>query len=213
MSSPDETEAFAGEPDRELADLPPPRRPFRRLTFVVMTVAAALSLWLAFGLRGDLAYALTSGPPRDLGSLDRAGADLPRNAWIRGEGTLSESDVVRYFRPLDRDAHRLARVEGHPRLWVEVRVPSDADGDRFVAPGSFVGRLVPLAQAGLRYSALPSAVADTGKPPLPDDSWLLVDGESPRTTRWVIGLMLVLFGFAAFNLVGLVRLSRLVRDG
>lgn len=213
MSSSTESDVSSAEPDRELADLPPPRRPFRRLTLFVMGVTAALALWLAYSLRGDLAYALSGGAPRDIGSLDKLGSDgIPANSWVRGEGSLSTADVVRYFRPLDRDAHRLARVDGNPRLWVELRVPRDADGEHFVAPGSFVGRLVPASEAGLRYGALASAVAEAGKPPLPEDSWLLLDGESPQTTRWVIGLMVVLFGFAAFNLVGLVRLSRLVRD-
>lgn len=213
MSSTVGTEPEPAREDRDLAELPAPRRPFRTVTFAVMGLTAVLSSWLALELRGDLVYSLRTGPPRNVGELEHVPAsDSLRNVWVRGEGTLSSSDVVRYFRPLDRDAHRLARVEGNPRLWVEVRVPADADGERFIAPGSFVGRLVPASEAGLRYGALPGAVADAGRPALPENSWLLVDGESPRATRWVIGLMIVLIGFAAFNVIGLVRLSRPVRD-
>jgi hypothetical protein len=179
-----------------------------------MGVTALTALWLALGLRGDLLYSFGGGPPRDIGELDKVKTAPPlKNLWVRAEGALSTSDVVRYFRPLDRDAHRLARVEGNPKLWVEVRVPADADGEHFVPPGSFVGRLVPLADAGIRYDALASAVREAGKPPLAPDTWLLLDGEAPSTTRWVIGVMVLLLGFAAFNIVGLVRLSRPVRDG
>lgn len=178
-----------------------------------MALTAAFASYIAFGLRGELVYALRSGAPADVGEL--AALELARaapNAWVRGAGTLSLSEVVRYFRPLERDAYRLARVEGNPRLWVELRVPPGADGEQFVAPGSFVGRLVPSRDAGLRYSALPGAVAEAGRAALPQDAWLLVDGESPSSTRWVLGLFGVLLGFIAFNVVGLVRLSRRVRD-
>jgi hypothetical protein len=178
-----------------------------------MTLTAAFATWLAFELRGDFAYSLRGGRPLDLGGLDHVPVErLPRNAWVRAEGTLSTEGVIRFRRPLDPDAHRLAPLETNPNVWVELRVPPDADGDRFVAPGSFVGRLVPVANAGLRYGALEAAVADAGKGPLPAGSFLLLDGESPATTRWVLALVLVLAGFAAFNIAGIVRLARPVRD-
>ena len=47
---------------------------------------------------------------------------------------------------------------------------------------------------------------------LPYGACLLIDGESPAGTRWVLGLAVLLLGFAAFNLVGLIRLARPVRD-
>lgn len=200
--------------DRELDELPAPRRPFRRLTFLVMAATSLASLGLAWGLAGDFAYSLEGGPPRDIGELGKLGTDRRlANTWVRAEGALSSTDVVLYNRPLDGDTHRLARVENNPALWVEVRVPSDADGERFVAPGSFVGRLLPVERAGVRFAALSSAVKQAGRAPLAEHAWLLLDGEAPRTTRWVIGVMLLLAGFAAFNVVGLVRLLRPVRDG
>ena len=197
----------------DLAALPPPRRPFRRATFAVMAITAAFASWLVFGLRGELAYALRSQDPHSVGNLSQLmlSAEL-RNEWVRGEGSLSTRDVVRYSRPLEADHYRLARVENHPRLWVELRVPSDADGERFVAPGAFFGRLLPADEAGLRYGALPGAVLEAGKPALAPGSWLLIEGESPANTRWVLGLALLLLGFAAFNLLGIVRLARRVRD-
>ena len=40
--------------------------------------------------------------------------------------------------------------------------------------------------AGVRYGALPEAVAEAGRPPLPSDAWLLIDGEAPAGTRWAL---------------------------
>lgn len=178
-----------------------------------MTLTTLASVGLALGLSGDFAYSLASGPPKDVGELaELRGQGALANTWVRGEGELSTTDVVLYNRPLDGDTHRLARVENHPALWVEVRVPPEADGEHFVAPGSFVGRLVPMERAGVRFKALSAAVEEAGKPPLPENTWLLLDGEAPQTTRWVIAVMLLLASFALFNIVGLVRLSRPVRD-
>ena len=60
----------------------------------------------------------------------------------------------------------------------------------------------------MRLSQLGGAIADAGRPPLPGDAWLLIDGEAPATTRWTLGVALLLLGFAAFNLFGLRRLLR-----
>jgi hypothetical protein len=207
------TPTAAGIPADDLAELPPPRRPFRRLTFFVMTLTAAFSLALLAGLRGELAYSLGGGRPTDIGELAEARlGDARENTWVRAEASLSPTDVVGYKRPLDADTYRLARVEGTERVWVEVRVPEGADGARFIAPSSFVGRLLPVSRAGVRYGALPDAVVDAGKPALPADAWLLIDGEAPAATRWALGLGVMLVGFAAFNLFGVVRLAQRVRD-
>ncbi|HET9960399.1 MAG TPA: hypothetical protein VFQ61_38170 [Polyangiaceae bacterium] len=209
--------AYGSEPEaspetRDLAELPAPHKPFRRITFGVMALTAILSLALASGLSGELTYSLRGGGPQDLGELEQMSDRAFRpNAWVRGAGALSADSVVRYARPLERDTYRLAQVEGNPRLWVELRVPLEADGEHFVAPGSFVGRLVQSEAAGLRYSALEEAARDAGHA-LPKDAWLLIDGESPASTRWVIGLQLLLLGFAVFNVGGILRLARPVRD-
>jgi hypothetical protein len=198
--------------DDDLAALPRPRRRFRTITLAVLAVTAVCSLWLALSLRGELFFTLRTGAPQDLGELSRLAPTLDQaNTWVRAEAALSMAEVIRYSRPLESDTYRLARVEGNPRLWVELRVPEDADGARFVAPGSFVGRLVPANASGLRYGALSTAAAEAGHP-LKSDAWLLIDGESPASTRWALGLELLLLGFAAFNLVGILRLSRPIRD-
>jgi hypothetical protein len=130
---------------------------------------------------------------------------------VRGEGALNENAVVRYSRPLESDSYRLSALSDNPKVWVELRVPSDTDEQHFVPPGSFVGRLVPMRGAGIRYRALRDAATAAGHQ-VPNDAWLLIDGESPTGTRWVLALEAMLVAFAAFNVVGIVRLARPVRD-
>lgn len=199
-------------PDQELEALPPPRRPWRKLTLVVMSATLLGSLALGFSLRGELLFSLSAEGPRSVGELSKY---RPRakdaNTWVQGEGELEIDGAIAYRRPLESDSYRLSRVSGTQSLWVQVRVPrddDDPDHKRFVPPTSFVGRLVPADRGGVRLSQLGLAIAEAGRPPLPSNAWLLVDGEAPATTRWTLGVAALLLGFAAFNLVGLRRLLR-----
>ena len=204
------------EADAELEALPPPRRPWRRLTLAVMATTLVASLGLLTSLRGELLFSFAGGAPYAVGELARyAPKAADANSWVQGEGELEQSGAIAYRRPLEGDSYRLSRVSGAPKLWVQVRVPSDDDDPdhrRFVAPTSFVGRLVPLGHGGVRLSQLGEAIAEAGRPALPSDAWLLIDGEAPATTRWTLGLALLLLGFAVFNLMGLVRLLRPAAD-
>lgn len=199
-------------PDADLEALPAPRRPWRRLTLVTMAATVLGSLALLASLRGELSFSLGGKAPHGVGELSRfAPGPRDENSWVQGEGELSIQGAIAYRRPLDGDSYRLSRVNGAKNLWVQVRVPhddDDPDHKRFVPPTSFVGRLVPAAHGGLRLSMLDGAVADAGRPPLPGDAWLLIDGEAPATTRWTLGLAVLLVVFAAFNLIGLRRLLR-----
>jgi hypothetical protein len=204
------------EPDRDLEALPAPRRPWRKLTLSVMTLTLLGALTLAFSLRGELGFSLSSAPPRAVGELSALEPQSrDENAWIQGEAELEAQGAIAYRRPLESDSYRLSRVRGTRKLWVQVRVPEDDDDPshkRFVPPTSFVGRLVPANHGGVRLSQLSSAIAEAGRPPLPPDAWLLIDGEAPATTRWTLGLAGLLLGFAAFNLFGLQRLLRPAGD-
>jgi hypothetical protein len=198
--------------DADLEALPAPRRPWRKLTLAVMSVTLLGSLLLTFALRGELLFSLSGKPPRGVGELSRFTPHAhDENTWVQGEGELEVQGAIAYRRPLEADSYRLSRVAGTQKLWVQVRVPRDDDDPnhkRFVPPTSFVGRLVPASHGGVRLSQLGSAIAEAGRPALPGDAWLLIDGEAPATTRWTLGVAALLLGFAAFNLFGLRRLLR-----
>ncbi len=198
-----------GAPDPDLSDLPEPRRPYRRLTLGAMTLTAVLSLLVAFSVRSQVTYALESGPPVELGNLAHLEptAEL-ENRWAHGEALLGSVGAVRYGRPLDGDSFRLAPVAGNDDIWVEIRVPRGLEGPRFVPPTSFVGRLVPVAKAGLGHDALTKASSH-----MPEGAWLLVDGDAPSTSRWSLGIVALLLLFAAFNVWGMTRILRPVKDG
>jgi len=200
-------------PDPELEALPAPRRPGRNLTLAAMAVTTLVALAMTWGLAGEARYALAAGPPQDLGNLAHLqSSSAEPNRWVHGEALLATSGAIRYGRPLERDTYRLAPVAGNDRVWVQVRVPEGMEGPRFVPPTSFVGRLVPAKSAGLRYAGLGAAVKSVVQAPMPEDAWLLIDGEAPSTTRWALGLMALFLAFAAFNVYGLLRLLRPVRD-
>lgn len=195
--------------DRELIELPAPRRPWRRATLVTLSLAALGSVLLALAVLPDVAYSLRTGEPRELGDL--TAARLPgelSDTWVHGQGQLSVTNAIRYQRPLERDSYRLASVEGNPNVWVQIRVPAGAEDPRFVPPDSFVGRLLPIGELGLRQRGLRDAVGDAGLPLPSENAWLLVDGESPAAVRWALGLFALLLAFAAFNVIGLLRLAR-----
>ncbi len=200
--------------DPDLTGLPEPRRPGRRLTLACMAVTIVLALGLAWALRGDAAYALRDGSPSELGNLSYF---EPRpdvgNRWVRGEALLATAGAIRYARPLERDTYRLAQVAGNARLWIEMRVPEGLEGPRFVPPTSLVGRLVPMADAGLRYLSAREGVSAVGGAGVAADAWLLVDGETPAGSRWALGVVAMLLGFAAFNVWGMLRLLRPIKDG
>jgi hypothetical protein len=199
--------------EADLADLPTPRRPGRRLTLVAMAVTLAVALGMSLALRHDAIYAAGGHTVKALGNLAEVRLDSElANQWVRAEALLSSTRAVRFARPLESDSYRFAQVAGNDRVWVQIRVPAGEEGPRFVPPTTFVGRLIPLDQTGLRYADLDDAVTEAGQPPMRRDAWVLLDGESPGTTRWAIGLVGLFLTFAAFNLYGLVRLLRPVRD-
>jgi hypothetical protein len=197
--------------DPELEALPEPRRPWRRATLGMLAVTALSALALAWSLGPLVTYAARRGGPEELGPL--TGVQLAARraaAWVHTTGALS-SRGLEYRRPLDADRYRLVQAEGQPALWIELRIPSGIEPEHYVAPNSFVGRLTPLHHAGIRHAALPGAIESVyGKPP-PRDAWLLVDGESPVTTRWAPPLSALLIAFAIFGVWGLVYLLRPAR--
>ncbi len=198
--------------DPELEALPEPRRPGRRLTLVSLAVTSVASLAMAAALAKEVAYGLITTPPVDIGSLVSVSptGELA-NRWVRAEALLGTAGAVRYGRPLEADTYRLAPVAGNSKIWVQVRVPEGMEGPHFVPPTSFVGRFLPVEGAGLRHGGLRESVEASGAA-MPEDAWLLIDGEAPATTRWTLGVLVLLIGFAGFGAYGLYRLLRPVKD-
>ncbi len=210
-NAPSGTASDGADPDLEA--LPQPRRPGRNATIVAMALTGLAALSLAASLRHEAAYAVQSGQPTDVGELSSLDLDrAPSGSWVRGAAQLGTQGAIRYARPLEKDTYRLAPVVGHERVWVEIRIPAGYEGPYFVPPTSFVGRLIPVSRLGLRHLGLPREVEQVAGHGLPDDAWLLVDGESPASLRWALGVVILLVGFAAFNGFGLYRLLRPVRD-
>jgi hypothetical protein len=192
--------------DPELSALPKPRRPWRRATLVSLTLVAVSALVMTFSLRAHVEYALAQTEPREIGDLGQfRPTKATANEFVHGSGALSPR-AVGYRRPLDGDRFRLAPVEGNPDLWVELREPAGVRNEFFVPPTSFVGRLVPLSGAGLRHSDLRAALARSGQQVPKAAAWLLVDGETPAGSRWVLGLVVLLLSFAMFSVWGLFAL-------
>jgi hypothetical protein len=199
--------------DPDLLSLPAPPKRERSAAVVLMLLTAIAALGMGVALLGEARYALTAGQPTDAGELAslHPGADLD-NRYVRATGLLGTTGAIRYERPAEGDSFRLAPAMGNPSVWVEIRVPEGFEGPRFVPPTNFAGRLVPFREAGIRYVGRIAAVRDQGGVDVPANAWLLVDGSSPRASRWAVALALLFVGFAAWNVAGVARVLSRVRD-
>ncbi len=200
------------QPDPELLALPAPPRHERRLTVALMVLVSLASCWLLWALRGEVTYAFSPSAPTELGDLTRVVPEASNaNRYVRASGLLAAAKSIRYERPMEGDSFRLAPLAGNPKVWVEIRVPEGMEGPRFTPPTSFVGRLVPFAEAGIRHRGLRASLdrADAGT--VPEGSWLLIDGGSPRASRWAVALGALLLYFLVWNGVGVAQLVRRVR--
>lgn len=197
--------------DAELAALPSPPRKERTVTLLLMALTIVASLGMSLALRREVAYALSPKSPLDLGDLVKAAPpEGLSNRYVRAEGLLSTAGAIRYERPMEGDSFRLAPLAGQRKVWVEIRVPEGLEGPKFTPPTTFAGRLVPFHSAGIRHLGLANSVQTAGLGEVPEDALLLVDGASPRASRWSLALTALFAYFAAWNAVGLLRLIRRV---
>lgn len=203
----------ATEPDPELTALPAPPKRERTFAVVLMVLTAAAALVMSVLLVGEARYALSPSAPNDVGELAplKPAADLS-NRYVFATGLLGTTGAIRYARTAESDSFRLMPVAGNPSIWVEIRVPEGFEGPRFVPPTKFAGRLVPIADAGMRHVGLAKSVKDQTDVTVPPDAWLLIDGSSPRASRWAIALAAMFVAFAGWNLFGVARVLRPVRD-
>lgn len=201
------------EPDPELLSLPAPPKRERTVTVALMLLTALAAAWMAISLLGEARYALTSGNPQEVGDLAaiHPGADLA-NRYVRATGLMGTTGAIRYGRAAEGDSFRLAPVAGNSKVWVELRVPEGFEGPRFVPPTSFAGRLVPFKHSGVRHVGLIKTVHDQTDVTVPDDAWLIIDGGSPRASRWAVALALLFLGFTGWNVASIARVLARVRD-
>lgn len=204
----------AGGVDPELLSLPAPPKRERSAAVVMMLLTALAAGWMAVALLGEARYALTPGQPVDLGELSsqRPSTDLA-NRYIRATALLGTAGAIRYGRAAEGDSFRIAPVAGNPSVWVEIRVSEGFEGPRFVPPTNFAGRLVRFHGAGVRHVGLANAVREQTEVRVPDDAWLLIDGSSPRASRWAVALTVLFAGFGLWNLAGVALVLSRVRDG
>jgi hypothetical protein len=205
--------AVRTELDPELLALPAPPRRDRTLAVALMLLTAVASIAMCWALRGEVSYAFSRAVPSDLGELSSVQlSSVPPGTYVEARGLLGTSGAIRYSRPLEGDSFRLQPVAGNPKLWVEIRVPEGMEGPRFIPPTTFAGRLSPIQSAGLRHAGLARSVHAQTSVVIPADAWVLVDGASPRASRWAVALF-ALFGFFAFwNVFNTLRIVRKVSD-
>ncbi len=203
----------SSEPDPELSALPAPPKRERTIAVVLMVLTAGAAMFMSVLLFGEARYAMTLGAPSDVGELAtlKPSADL-ENRYVFATALPGTTGAIRYARTAESDSFRLMPVAGNPGIWVEIRVPEGFETPRFVPPTKFAGRLVPMSKAGMRHVGLAKAVKDQTEVSMPPDAWLLIDGSSPRASRWAIALAAMFVAFAAWNLLGVARVLRPVRD-
>ena len=202
-----------GQDDPELVALAPPPKYDKMLAVALMSLTVLMSAAMCWSLRSEVAYAFQEPVPQALGELVHWQPD-PRlaNHYVRASVLLGTKAAIRYERPFEGDSFRLHAVAGNPKVWVEIRVPEGMEGPRFVPPVHVVGRLVPWGKAGLRHGGVASAVEKYAGKKIPDDAWLLVDGASPRASRWAVALAALFALFGLWNIVQLVRILRPIKS-
>ena len=212
LSAPESALSSSGV-DPELLSLPAPPKRERTVTVLLMALTALAAVWMAAALWAEARYALTPGRPVEVGDLTslHPGVDLT-NRYVRAAGLLGTRGAIRYGRAAEGDSFRLAPIAGNPGLWVEIRVPEGFEGPRFVPPTTFAGRLVPFREAGVRHVGLIKSVRAETDLTVPGDAWLLIDGSSPRASRWAVALLSLFSAFVAWNVAGVARIFSRVRD-
>jgi len=177
-----------------------------------MAITAAASAAMAMSLTRDATYAFRSASATDLGDLSASSPSaFVSNELVQGHGRLAGSGSLRYERPFEADSYRIAPVAGRSDVWVELRVPSGEESSRFVPKSEFSGRLVRFGDVGLRHRGLRGAIEDRTGQKISNDSYLLVDGQTPTDARAFALLWAMFASFALWNVVTIIRLVRKVK--
>ncbi len=178
-----------------------PKRTLKTTTIAVMALTAVAALLLALSIRRDATYAMSDYTAVDLGSLADAEPAAHDNGYVRVQVAL-EASSAEFRRRLEPSRYRVAKDGGSDR-WVIYSVPDGYSENRFMPPKLVAGRLTQASDLGARFG---NVAKTTGS-----DAWVVVDGDDPRGSTWLLGLLVMLLGFVTFNVVGMATLLRPVR--
>lgn len=193
--------------DEVLVGLPTPPRARRRVLAVLLSVIPVAALFLASQMVDDVRYAMAPTSALSLGdgrTADPASAGLDRYVTLRASPSMA--GAVTYSRPLWPGEHLVFPVAGRDGVALYVQVSQD--GAQAMARGEFTGRLTRFGGSGGRYAGVGEYLHGTLRAPVGADTWLLVDGATPRRNLWAPLLVTLLLAMALSDLGLLRRLFR-----
>jgi hypothetical protein len=202
------------ELDADLVALPAPSRT-RGLTGVALMVTV---LFLSAGLmvlyRGDLHYfAFATTVPRDLGVADRISVgDLEENEYVTLRGMPLAARAIRFRKLGQTGLFRVYPLAGQSKIFVERFSEDGTRSGRGRPHGIYSGRMMRFADAGAGYKSVRQYLEQRMGTPVPDDAWLLIDGEAPGDRYWTVAMYAMLVFFFGFNVIVLFKHSRPVKD-
>lgn len=196
--------------DAELAGLEAARlAPAERALFAVRVASIVAAVVLAFALRHDVRYALAPSTPTEISTatstaeLDRLAHQLVTLKAV--PGAVGGAD---YKRPTGEGIHRLSPLVDRPDVYVELAIPAGVDPSRFVPPASLRGRLVPLDEAGVRFSGARALLEHATGRPVPAKAYVLEQGAEPSMRNPGAMVALIAMGIAAVQVALLVGSRR-----
>lgn len=193
--------------DEMLVGLPAPPRVRRRVLGALLGAVSVVALGLSTQFIDDVAYAFSSTTPVALGDGRTAPvtADLA-NRYVSVHAAPSLAGAVSYSRwmfPGEHVVFPVAGREGEP-LYVQVSAGQREAMER----GEFHGRLTRFNAAGGRYANVGRYLHDTLRAPVSGQTWLLVEGDSPRSLFWAPVVTSLLVALALADLALLRSLFR-----
>lgn len=189
--------------DEVLVGLPAPPRARRRLLAVLLTAIPVAALFLASQLVDDVRYSMASATAVSLGDGRTADpASVGLNQYVTLRASPSMAGAVTYSRFLWPGEHLVFPVAGRDGTPIYVQVSQD--GANAMSRGEFQGRLTRFGSSGGRYAGVGTYLHGNLRAPVNADTWLLVDGATPRRHLWAPLVATLLLAIALSDL-GLLR--------
>lgn len=193
--------------DEMLVGLPAPPRARRRVLSALLSGIAVASLFLAWQLKDDALYALSSGAPMALGDGRTATpAEAGLNRYVSVSAAPSMAGAVQYSRWLLPGEHVVFPVAGRSGAPMYVQVSRESA--EAMTRGEFQGRLIRFGGAGGRYAGVGRYLHDRMGVGVSGDTWLVVDGATPRSVMWAPLIATLLLALALSDVALLARLLR-----